>query len=75
MERVAFIFSQFDHIVVAFSGGKGSGLLLELIGYSTQSEPKGTQAALPPHGGSLCQALVATLDGRSLWGRERPFFD
>lgn len=31
MERVKFIFEKFDHIVVAFSGGKDSGLLLELV--------------------------------------------
>ncbi|MDR1892925.1 MAG: DUF3440 domain-containing protein [Oscillospiraceae bacterium] len=31
MTRVAFIFSKFDHIVVAFSGGKDSGLMLELL--------------------------------------------
>lgn len=31
MDRIHYIFSKFDHIVVAFSGGKDSGLLLELI--------------------------------------------
>jgi len=38
MERMDFIFSKFDHIVVAFSGGKDSGLLLELVNlyYSKQ---------------------------------------
>jgi len=31
MERMEYIFSKFEHIVVAFSGGKDSGLLLELV--------------------------------------------
>lgn len=31
MERMEFVFSHFDHIIVAFSGGKDSGLLLELL--------------------------------------------
>ncbi len=31
VDRMAFIFSNFDHIVVAFSGGKDSGLMLELM--------------------------------------------
>ena len=31
MDRMAFIFEKFDHVVVAFSGGKDSGLLLELL--------------------------------------------
>ena len=30
-ERLSYIFSRFDHIVVAFSGGKDSGALLELV--------------------------------------------
>jgi predicted phosphoadenosine phosphosulfate sulfurtransferase len=30
-DRMEFIFSKFDHIVVAFSGGKDSGLMLELL--------------------------------------------
>jgi len=31
MARMDFIFSEFDHIIVAFSGGKDSGLMLELV--------------------------------------------
>jgi len=31
MSRMDFICSRFDHIVVAYSGGKDSGLLLELV--------------------------------------------
>lgn len=31
MNRMAFICEHFDHIVVAFSGGKDSGLMLELV--------------------------------------------
>lgn len=31
IERLDYIFSKFDHIVVAFSGGKDSGVLLELV--------------------------------------------
>lgn len=30
-ERLRYIFSKFDHVVVSFSGGKDSGLLLELV--------------------------------------------
>ncbi|ELY8226748.1 DUF3440 domain-containing protein [Enterococcus faecalis] len=30
-ERLTYIFSRFDHIVIAFSGGKDSGVLLELV--------------------------------------------
>ncbi|MFQ6835537.1 MAG: DUF3440 domain-containing protein [Enterococcus faecalis] len=30
-ERLVYIFSRFDHIIVAFSGGKDSGALLELV--------------------------------------------
>jgi predicted phosphoadenosine phosphosulfate sulfurtransferase len=40
MGRLDFIFSKFDHVVVAFSGGKDSGLLLELVNmYYTQRKP------------------------------------
>ncbi|WFA03816.1 DUF3440 domain-containing protein [Bacillus sp. HSf4] len=31
MERLDYIFQRFDHVVVPFSGGKDSGLLLELV--------------------------------------------
>jgi len=31
MSRMDFIFSKFDHVVAAFSGGKDSGLMLELL--------------------------------------------
>ncbi|MDR1209070.1 MAG: DUF3440 domain-containing protein [Clostridiales bacterium] len=31
MDRMEYIFSKFDHVVVAFSGGKDSGLMLELV--------------------------------------------
>lgn len=31
MKRINYIFSKFDHIVIAFSGGKDSGVLLELV--------------------------------------------
>lgn len=31
LKRFEYIFSKFDHIVIAFSGGKDSGLLLELL--------------------------------------------
>lgn len=30
-ERIAYITSKFDHLILAFSGGKDSGLLLELL--------------------------------------------
>lgn len=30
-KRLAYIFEKFDHIIVSFSGGKDSGLLLELV--------------------------------------------
>ncbi|MDR0405529.1 MAG: DUF3440 domain-containing protein [Clostridiales bacterium] len=40
MDRMTYIFSKFDHIVVAFSGGKDSGLLLELVNlYCTTYKP------------------------------------
>jgi predicted phosphoadenosine phosphosulfate sulfurtransferase len=40
MERIAYIFEKFDHIIVAFSGGKDSGLMLELINlYYEQHHP------------------------------------
>lgn len=39
-ERMQFIFSEFDNIIVAFSGGKDSGLLLELVNkYYTEQKP------------------------------------
>lgn len=31
LKRLKYIFSKFDHIVIAFSGGKDSGVLLELV--------------------------------------------
>jgi len=31
LKRLNYIFSKFDHIVIAFSGGKDSGVLLELV--------------------------------------------
>lgn len=31
LKRLDYIFSKFDHIVIAFSGGKDSGVLLELV--------------------------------------------
>ncbi|ELA69004.1 MULTISPECIES: DUF3440 domain-containing protein [Enterococcus] len=31
MDRLDYIFSCFDHVVIAFSGGKDSGILLELV--------------------------------------------
>jgi len=31
LQRLYYIFSKFDHVVVAFSGGKDSGILLEFI--------------------------------------------
>lgn len=31
MNRLEYIFSKFDHLVIAFSGGKDSGILLELV--------------------------------------------
>ncbi|EPI02064.1 hypothetical protein D920_00392, partial [Enterococcus faecalis 13-SD-W-01] len=31
LKRLEYIFSKFDHIVIAFSGGKDSGVLLELV--------------------------------------------
>lgn len=31
LERLKYIFSKFDHIVIAFSGGKDSGVLMELV--------------------------------------------
>ncbi|MDR3270836.1 MAG: DUF3440 domain-containing protein [Peptococcaceae bacterium] len=40
MEQMEFVFSKFDHIVVAFSGGKDSGLLLELVNlYYAEHKP------------------------------------
>lgn len=31
LKRLEYIFSKFDHVVVSFSGGKDSGVLLELV--------------------------------------------
>jgi len=31
LERLDYVFSKFDHVAIAFSGGKDSGLLLELV--------------------------------------------
>ena len=31
LERIQFIFEEFDHIYVSFSGGKDSGLLLNMV--------------------------------------------
>lgn len=40
MDRMEFIFSKFDHIVVAFSGGKDSGVMLELLNlYYAERKP------------------------------------
>ena len=40
MNRLELIFSNFEHIVVAFSGGKDSGLLLELVNlYYAERKP------------------------------------
>jgi predicted phosphoadenosine phosphosulfate sulfurtransferase len=40
MERLAVIFAKCDHVIVAFSGGKDSGLLLELVNlYYAKEKP------------------------------------
>lgn len=40
MARMEFIFSEFKHVVVAFSGGKDSGLMLELLNrYYVEHKP------------------------------------
>ncbi|MGK0612266.1 phosphoadenosine phosphosulfate reductase family protein, partial [Enterococcus faecalis] len=31
LERLDYVFSKFDHVAIAFSGGNDSGLLLELV--------------------------------------------
>lgn len=41
MERLKFIFSEFNNVVVAFSGGKDSGLMLELVNkFYTEHKPR-----------------------------------
>lgn len=43
LERIQFIFEEFDHIYVSFSGGKDSGLLLNMVlDYRNQHYPERT---------------------------------
>ncbi|MGM0252203.1 DUF3440 domain-containing protein [Enterococcus sp. AZ129] len=53
-QRLAYIFSKFDHVVVAFSGGKDSGVLLEMVYHyykSCQTEVKVSVYHLDYEGG------------------------
>ena len=45
-ERLEFIFSEFDNIIVAFSGGKDSGLLLELVNACYKQHERATKVSV-----------------------------